>query len=355
MTNNTVATVTTVNTTDSNTTEIVLFNNPDFGQVRTLMIDGEPWFVGKDIAEVLDYNNPLKALRMHVDEEDKGVNKMFTPGGNQNVIIINESGLYSLILKSKLASARQFKRWVTSEVLPSIRKTGGYGVTNNNTELLAEIASLKQEVAEIKSLVIPTQSNYFLWKNSIATPLVKTVSKILGISITDTYKAIYDDMALRGFNQPYAMNRFCNKYKVDSVSTIDAVADVDEYIRMFMDSANKFLEMNTTISDTSIVKSEVNNNINTTNSIIDYSTLTVEEIIEPLVDLYHDTSVNNAYTYRRVYKVMRSDRSWKALMTRRHCKSKKNLVTKFDDIRRDFVKAVNQLMETGNVEVGGVV
>ena len=124
---------------------------------------------------------------------------------------------------------------------------------------------------------------------------------------------------------------------------------------MFMDSANKFLEMNTTTSDTSIVKSEVNNNINTTNSVIDYSTLTVEEIIKPLVDLYHDTSVNNAYTYRRVYKVMRSDRSWKALMTRRHCKSKKNLVTKFDDIRRDFVKAVNQLMETGNVEVGGVV
>lgn len=124
---------------------------------------------------------------------------------------------------------------------------------------------------------------------------------------------------------------------------------------MFMDSANKFLEMNTTVSDTSKAKSEVNNNINTTNSIIDYSTLTVEEIIKPLVDLYHDTSVNNAYTYRRVYKVMRSDRSWKALMTRRHCKSKKNLVTKFTDIRRDFAKAVNQLMETGTAEVGGTV
>ena len=203
--------------------------------------------------------------------------------------------------------------------------------------------------------VIPTQSNYYLWKNSIATPLIKTVSNILGLPIADTYKVIYDDMVLRGFNQSYAMNRFCNKYKVDSVSTIDAVADVDEYIRMFMDSANKLLEMNTTTSDTSIVKSEVNNNINTTNSIIDYSTLTVEEIIKPLVDLYHDTSVNNAYTYRRVYKVMRSDRSWKALMTRRHCKSKKNLVTKFDDIRRDFAKAVTQLMETGIVEVGGEV
>lgn len=203
--------------------------------------------------------------------------------------------------------------------------------------------------------VIPTQSNYYLWKNSIATPLIKTISNILGLPIADTYKVIYDDMALRGFNQSYAMNRFCNKYKVDSVSTIDAVADVDEYIRMFMDSANKFLEMNTTTSDTSIVKSEVNNNINMINTIINNSTLTVEEIIKPLVDLYHDTSVNNAYTYRRVYKVMRSDRSWKALMACRNCKSKKNLVVKFADIKRDFTKAVNQLMETGTMEAGGAV
>lgn len=203
--------------------------------------------------------------------------------------------------------------------------------------------------------VIPTQSNYYLWKNSIATPLVKTVSNILGLPIADTYKVIYDDMVMRGFNQPYAMNRFCNKYKVDSVSTIDAVADVDEYIRMFMDSANKFLEMNISASDTSTAKSEVNNNITQLNQIIDYSTLTVKKIIKPLVELYHDTSVNNAYTYKRVYKIMRSDRSWKALMTRRHCRSKKELVVKFNDIRRDFAKAVNQLMGAGTVEAGGEV
>lgn len=346
---------TTINTTNSNTTEIVLFNNPNFGQVRTLMIDGEPWFVGKDIASKLGYTDTFGALKKHVDGDDKQncQNDSFeTPRG---LTIINESGLYSLILSSKLPTAKQFKHWVTSEVLPSIRKTGGYGITNNNAELFAEIVNLRQEITEIKSLVTPTQCNYYLWKNSIATPLIKTISNILGLPIADTYKVIYDDMVLRGFNQSYAMNRFCNKYKVDSVSTIDAVADVDEYIRMFMDSANKLLEMNTTTSDTSIVKSEVNNNINTTNSIIDYSTLTVEEIIKPLVDLYHDTSVNNAYTYRRVYKVMRSDRSWKALMTRRHCKSKKNLVTKFDDIRRDFTKAVNQLVETGTMEAGGIV
>lgn len=350
-----------VETTATTRTSIIkptIFENEKFGSVRTMTIDNEPWFVGKDVAECLDYKNPRQAIITNVDEDDKGVHSIDTLGGIQKMTIINESGLYSLILLSHLKKAKEFKHWVTSEVLPSIRKTGSYGVTNvasNNAELLAEIAGLKQEVTEIKSLVTPTQPNYFLWKKNIANPLVNSVSNILGISVADTYKVIYDDMVMRGFNQPYAMNRFCNKYKVDSVSTIDAVADVDEYIRMFMDSANKFLEMNISASDTSTAKSEVNNNIIQLNQIIDYSTLTVEKIIKPLVELYHDTSVNNAYTYKRVYKIMRSDRSWKALMTRRHCRSKKELVVKFNDIRCDFTKAVNQLMGAGTVEAGGEV
>lgn len=349
-----------VETTATTRTSIIkptIFENEKFGSVRTMTIDNEPWFVGKDVAECLDYKNPRQAIITNVDEDDKGVHSIDTLGGIQKMTIINESGLYSLILLSHLKKAKEFKHWVTSEVLPSIRKTGGYGVTNNNTELLAEIASLRQEVAEIKSLVVPTQCNYYLWKNSIATPLVKTVSNILGLPIADTYKMIYDDMALRGFNQPYAMNRFCNKYKIDNVSTIDAVADVDDYVRMFMDSVNRFLEINTAASNIPTTASQkVINNIDASNgAIVDYLNLTAEEIIKPLVDLYHDTSVNNAYTYKRVYKVMRSDRSWKSLMTRRHCKSKKNLVAKFADIRRDFAKTVNQLMEIGTVEVGGEV
>ena len=89
---------------------------------------GEPLFCGKDVAEALGYGNPLKAIRDHVFLEDKGVNEMGTPGGTQKAIFINESGLYSLIIGSKLESARKFKRWVTREVLPSIRKHGGYMV-----------------------------------------------------------------------------------------------------------------------------------------------------------------------------------------------------------------------------------
>ena len=107
--------------------EIQLFHNDEFGDVRTVIINGEPWFVAKDVATILKYTNPLKAIRDHVFEEDKGVNELFTPGGKQRITVINESGVYSLILSSKLQSARAFKHWVTSEILPTIRKTGRYG------------------------------------------------------------------------------------------------------------------------------------------------------------------------------------------------------------------------------------
>lgn len=215
-----------------------------------------------------------------------------------------------------------------------------------------EVAALKKEIKKLT----PTPLNCSSWKRNIATPLVSSLSKIIDIPIAETYKFIYDDMASTyGFDKIHAMTQFCNKYKVDNVSTIDAVADVPTYIEMFTKSANKFLDMNNPVSDTSTVELEVNNNISTSNTITDYSALTVEEIIKPLVELYHDTSVNNAYTYKRVYKIMRSDRSWKSLMTRRHCRSKKELIVKFNDIRRDFTKAVNQLMKTGTVEAGGIV
>lgn len=106
--------------------ELQIFKNPEFGEIRTVEVNNEPWFVGKDVAIVLGYSNPQKAIRDHVEDEDKGVNEMFTPGGKQQLPIINESGLYSLILSSKLPNAKQFKRWVTSEVLPTIRKHGAY-------------------------------------------------------------------------------------------------------------------------------------------------------------------------------------------------------------------------------------
>lgn len=105
---------------------ISTFNNPAFGSVRAVSVNDEPYFVGKDVAEILGYERPTDAVRKRVDPDDRGVAKMETPSGVQEMTIINESGLYSLILSSKLPKAKEFKRWVTAEVLPAIRKTGGY-------------------------------------------------------------------------------------------------------------------------------------------------------------------------------------------------------------------------------------
>ena len=116
--------------------QLKIFESKGFGQVRTISIDGEPWFVGKDVAISLEYSNPQKALRDHVEEEDRTVNESFIVNGTKG-ILINESGLYSLILSSKLPSARKFKRWVTSEVLPAIRKTGSYDMDEYSPEMKA--------------------------------------------------------------------------------------------------------------------------------------------------------------------------------------------------------------------------
>lgn len=109
-----------------NTSKFEIFKNPEFGAIRTVELDGEPWFVGKDVTEILGYANPSKALLDHVDAEDKLNNESLSSLGQRGGWLINESGLYSLILGSKLPSAKGFKRWVTSEVIPSIRKHGAY-------------------------------------------------------------------------------------------------------------------------------------------------------------------------------------------------------------------------------------
>ena len=139
-------------------TNIQIFRNETFGEIRTMTNEkGETFFVGKDVAMALGYSNPLKALRVHVDDEDKGVTEMGTPGGTQKVTFINESGLYSLILSSKLPQARAFKRWVTSEVLPAIRRTGRYELLPQEVRLLGEQADYCQRVLQSVDCLTTTQ------------------------------------------------------------------------------------------------------------------------------------------------------------------------------------------------------
>lgn len=135
------------------------FNNPEFGDIRTVLIDGAIWFVGKDAAIALGYSNPRKAIYDHVDEDDKGVTKWNTPGGVQDLVIINESGLYSLILSSKLPGAKRFKRWVTAEILPSVREHGAYMTDDTINRMIASpefgiklLTELKAEQDKRKAL-----------------------------------------------------------------------------------------------------------------------------------------------------------------------------------------------------------
>ena len=124
-------------------TDLQIFNSPEFGAIRTIEKDGEPWFVGKDVAVVLGYGDTDQALRKHIDDEDKLTRRFDGSGQNRQMTIINESGLYSLVLSSKLPTAKKFKRWVTSEVIPSIRKTGSYSVPCDLSRLSPEMQMLK--------------------------------------------------------------------------------------------------------------------------------------------------------------------------------------------------------------------
>lgn len=129
--------------------KVQIFNFED-NKVRTIEIEGEPWFVGNDVAKVLGYSQTAKAIREHVDEEDKGVSVLDTPGGKQQSTIINESGIYSLILSSKLPSAKKFKRWVTSEVIPAIRKHGMFATEKTIDQMLADPDSMIKVLTELK-------------------------------------------------------------------------------------------------------------------------------------------------------------------------------------------------------------
>lgn len=128
-----------------------IFDSPDFGQIRTIQQNGEPWFVGKDVADILGYQNGSRDVNRHVDEDDRQNYQNGTFESNRGLTIINESGLYSLILSSKMPKAKEFKRWVTSEVIPAIRKTGGYIAGSENmtdAELMAKAVLVAQSTIQ---------------------------------------------------------------------------------------------------------------------------------------------------------------------------------------------------------------
>lgn len=166
--------------------DLKIWENPEFGELRTVEMNGEPWMVGKDVATALGYKNPRDAIARHVDAEDKGVVKHDTPSGEQEMVIINESGLYSLVLCSKLPTAKKFKRWVTSEVLPSIRKTGGYIAgqeSMSDSELMAKALLVAKRQIDAKTAQIEEMTPKAVFADAVAASktsiLIGELAKIL--------------------------------------------------------------------------------------------------------------------------------------------------------------------------------
>ena len=195
--------------------ELKIFNSVEFGTIRTIQLNNETWFVGKDIANALGYRNSTIALVDNVDEEDKVITKVSTLGGAQDTIVINESGLYALVFGSRLERAKAFKRWVTSEVLPSIRKTGGYKLPETYAEalesLLLEVKekeklALENETFKAEREILLPKAEFFdaVTDSKQAIP-IGDVAKILdmGIGRNKLFEFMRDSKILMPDNRPY--------------------------------------------------------------------------------------------------------------------------------------------------------
>lgn len=164
--------------------KVKIFNSEEFGDVRTVTINGDPWFVGKDVAAALGFTNPRDAISTHVFDEDKGVESIDTLGGKQKMTVINEPGLYALVFGSRLKSAQRFKHWVTSEVLPAIRRTGGYQMpAPQGKELLALAVLEAQKTIDEQSKAIERMKPKVIFANAVETShtsiLIGDLAKLL--------------------------------------------------------------------------------------------------------------------------------------------------------------------------------
>ena len=188
--------------------DLKIFQNDEFGEVRTVLIDDEPWFVAKDITDRLGFSNGRKAVGDHVDDEDKEVTKCDTLGGAQNLTIINESGLYSLVLSSKLESAKKFKRWITHEVIPEIRKTGGYQAPTTFAEALRALADKveqNEKLAEENAKLLPKAEFFDAVTDSRSAISIGEVAKVLdmGIGQNKLFAYLREKKILDYHNIPY--------------------------------------------------------------------------------------------------------------------------------------------------------
>lgn len=204
--------------------ELKVFENEEFGKVRIVEINGEAWLCGKDVAEILGYSEPRSTVSKKVDPEDRGVAKMETPSGIQEMTIINESGFYSLVLGSKLPSAKKFKHWITSEVIPSIRKNGGYIANQENLtpeQIVANALIVAQSIIKERDKQIAEmkpKADFFDSvadsKTAISMNEVAKVLDIRGYGRNNLFDFLRKKGILDKFNVPYQRYVDCGWFRV---------------------------------------------------------------------------------------------------------------------------------------------
>ena len=256
--------------------DLMIFNNVDFGEVRILNVKGEPWFIGKDVAEVLGYAKARNAIAQHIDDEDKKVAPIQgNLGGTQEMTIINESGLYSLVLKSKLPQAKKFKRWVTSEILPSVRKHGAY-MTNEviektltDPDFLIQLATQLKEERQARKELEEKNKGLIEENNKLGMEVEHKEDVIIGlvkdISIAEKRQRITQIIRHRtkkyAERYSYLYDEFDRKFHVDTKRRLDNAIRKGEvkksvnrmaYICIHMGMTNELYEIACKIFENSV-------------------------------------------------------------------------------------------------------
>lgn len=234
---------------------IQIFNNPEFGDIRTVDQNGEPWFVGRDIAAALGYGEGkslANAVSNHVDDADKGVTEMMTPGGMQKMVIINESGLYSLIFGSKMEGAVRFKRWVTSEVLPTLRKTGSYMMPKLSKEMQALF--LLDDRTQRQEQRLTALENTMTVDYNQQRVLRKSISRSVICALGDENAPAYIDNHVRSKVYSECNHDVQDWFRVNSVGNIPRKRfdEAVEYIQRWKPSTNTVMLIQQTNGQTSL-------------------------------------------------------------------------------------------------------
>lgn len=348
--------------------ELQLRTTEMFGEVQTDIYENENhdmFMTARQLGECLGYSNPTLAINKLADRNEYIKSEEFSTivslvnveNGRRvkrEMRIFNEDGIYETTFLSGTNKALEFRCWVR-KLLKSLRK-GDLQLANGNVVFSPEMfeAILNKHLGTIDTRILtietkkPTQPNFWLWKSHIANKAIKTLTETLSIDSRSAYDMVYDNMiSMYGFDKSFAISQFCSKYGIENtqenpakVAVIDTVADVPEYQREFIEVINHIIGGS---RETLYIENVVHAD---TSDIV--SCDKVQQVIMPLIHKYGDNSPNGSKTYRTVYKKMdKSSKAWKNMLTRYHCKSKKELLLNCDKYYAKFVQVVNDLLSEG--------